>query len=151
PGGVYTTALRVTPTVLESYETVSILPRAISVRCTSNPSGAIFTFCAFEAAHTSTAPKIKMSFFIICLYILMALRFNASQQPYHAYKDAFSQHKNFKMNPYVPTISFRAKPFCTAIILASAFKPYFSIHCPGLPDSPNLSSTATYSCGAGNS
>src|SRR5690606_38220684 len=36
-----------------------------------------------------------------------------------------------------------------ALTMASLFKPYFSINCSGVPDSPKVSLVATNSCGVG--
>ncbi len=40
---------------------------------------------------------------------------------------------------------FRLITFSEAFIIALAFKPYFSINCSGVPDSPNVSCVATNS------
>ncbi len=46
---------------------------------------------------------------------------------------------------FLPKYYFLFMTFSEAFIIASAFKPYFSISCSGVPDSPNVSSVATNS------
>ena len=44
---------------------------------------------------------------------------------------------------------FLAITFLAAFSTESAFKPYFSINCAGVPDSPKVSLVPTNSCGVG--
>ena len=46
-------------------------------------------------------------------------------------------------------IYLRFNTFSEALTIASAFNPYFSINCSGVPLSPKVSLVATNSCGAG--
>src|SRR6185369_4271144 len=74
PGGVYTNALRFTPTVFEGYEMVSIFPCMILDLTPSKPSGACSGTWAFIGSANEQS-EIKRKRFFIALSFLRWLEF----------------------------------------------------------------------------